>query len=44
MENSKNEFDEKASAWDDNPERVRRSQSIADAIIQEISINPPAIV
>jgi ubiquinone/menaquinone biosynthesis C-methylase UbiE len=40
MVNSKNEFDEKAKAWDDNPERVRRSQSIADAIIKEISIDP----
>ena len=35
-----NEFDEKAKAWDDNPERVKRSQAIADAIMEEIPIDP----
>jgi ubiquinone/menaquinone biosynthesis C-methylase UbiE len=40
MEKFKNEFDEKAKAWDDNPERVARSRTIAEAIIKEIPIDP----
>ncbi len=35
-----NEFDEKAKAWDDNPEHAQRAQAVADAIAREIPVNP----
>ena len=40
MDRKINEFDEKARAWDNNPERVKRSQAIADAIMEEIPSDP----
>ncbi len=35
----KNEFDDKAKTWDDEPERAHRTQIIADAIGKEIPFN-----
>ncbi len=36
MDTSGNEFDKKARAWDADPEHVRRSEAIADAVAAEI--------
>ena len=38
MDIHKNEFDEKAKAWDDNPDHAKRAQSIAKAISEEIPL------
>ena len=35
-----NDFDDKAKAWDDNPEHGHRARVIADAIGREIPFNP----
>jgi Predicted methyltransferase (contains TPR repeat) len=35
-----NEFDEKAKAWDDNPDHAKRAQAIAKAIGEEIPFGP----
>ena len=36
----KSEFDEKAKAWDDNPQHAQRAQAIAKAIVEAIPIDP----
>ena len=40
MNQSANEFDEKAKAWDNNLDHARRAQIIADAICTEVPITP----
>jgi ubiquinone/menaquinone biosynthesis C-methylase UbiE len=40
MDRQKNDFDEKAKSWDDNPERTQRAQTIANAIMKEIPYDP----
>jgi len=40
MNNKPNEFDEKAKAWDDNPEHAQRTRAVADAIVKELPLNP----
>ena len=38
MDAFNNEFDEKAKAWDDDPQHAKRAQSIAKAIREEIPL------
>ena len=40
MDAFNNEFDEKAKAWDDDPQHAKRAQSIAKAIREEIPLGP----
>ena len=40
LETPINEFDEKAKAWDDDPDHARRAQTIAKAIGEEIPNDP----
>ena len=40
MMNTKHNFDKDAASWDDKPERIRMTQAIAKAIIEEIKLTP----
>ena len=38
-----NEFDEKAKAWDDDPQQAKRAQTIAKAMSEEIPYDPVSL-